>query len=475
MPSSTVQFALFELFLIAIFGIPVIIIFVYFLTLLYKCLCSKNYNQWRQTWSTSNIRRQYNRIHKRYYSTSNNQNEEEEDEEEVEDEDNAVEVTNDLIKLNRNAQQHFPIDLIVFTNKLCATRDLNTQITIWNLLTRECVNTINIGQQNQNEIISIWSLCFLNDEILIIGLSNGQLLAYNYLSKYPLCLSNYDNCSYNTIGVTHVVKFKNQIFSLLISRLNGYIEHFQLELRDGIYKLNLIKQVQAHLYAITFLGYEFDFILTATAQEQTIKVFKQKNIEHVYSLQHNSNLISSLALSKMNPTIAISGYKNGSICVWNLLNGTCKYKLNVDKRNNKNGSSIIKIEITSEVIISLNRIQKLNIWSLSNGHLLNELYLNDNLSNIKISSMFMCTDNYLFTTCIDQQNIYILVSSLNQKTKNNSGVVPLKRFSINTKFINKIKLFDIIKLENVYDDYLLIQDSHDSIYLLKLVIGLKLD
>ena len=36
---------------------------VYIVILFYKCLCSKNYEQWRRKWSTVNIKRQYNLIH----------------------------------------------------------------------------------------------------------------------------------------------------------------------------------------------------------------------------------------------------------------------------------------------------------------------------------------------------------------------------------------------------------------------------
>lgn len=44
-------------------GIPTIILVVYLSFLFYKCLCSKKYEQWRRTWSTVNIKRQYDLIH----------------------------------------------------------------------------------------------------------------------------------------------------------------------------------------------------------------------------------------------------------------------------------------------------------------------------------------------------------------------------------------------------------------------------
>jgi hypothetical protein len=59
------RWALFELIGIVVLGIPTIYFIVYLLTLFYKCLCSKKYEQWRKSWSTANIKRQYKKIHSR--------------------------------------------------------------------------------------------------------------------------------------------------------------------------------------------------------------------------------------------------------------------------------------------------------------------------------------------------------------------------------------------------------------------------
>lgn len=61
----SVRWALYELIGIVILGIPTIYFIVYLFTLIYKFLCTKNYEQWRKTWSTANIKRQYKRIHLR--------------------------------------------------------------------------------------------------------------------------------------------------------------------------------------------------------------------------------------------------------------------------------------------------------------------------------------------------------------------------------------------------------------------------
>ena len=55
--------AIFELVGIVILGIPTIVMAVYLCILFYKCLCSKRYEEWRQAWSTSNIKRQYKKMH----------------------------------------------------------------------------------------------------------------------------------------------------------------------------------------------------------------------------------------------------------------------------------------------------------------------------------------------------------------------------------------------------------------------------
>lgn len=61
--SQSYRSALVELIGIVILGIPTIILVVYLLIVLYKCLCSKKYEIWRKKWSTSSIKRQYKIIH----------------------------------------------------------------------------------------------------------------------------------------------------------------------------------------------------------------------------------------------------------------------------------------------------------------------------------------------------------------------------------------------------------------------------
>lgn len=63
--NSPFKNAIFELVGIVILGIPTIFFILYLLTVFYKCLCSKKYEEWRRTWSTKSIKRQYKKIHSR--------------------------------------------------------------------------------------------------------------------------------------------------------------------------------------------------------------------------------------------------------------------------------------------------------------------------------------------------------------------------------------------------------------------------
>jgi len=164
------------------------------LTLFYKCLCSKSYEEWLKTWSTSNIKRQYKKIHskpkqtadgllsttinkskcrkrnvKRDYSSSSSVIEDEyftsdsdyESFKVVENKSSTENFSDNELKLDTllnkiiNGQNYdvdlittksfnsrstcffhkYPIDLMRVGSFKCATSDINNQIFIWSLNT----------------------------------------------------------------------------------------------------------------------------------------------------------------------------------------------------------------------------------------------------------------------------------------------------------------------------------------------------
>ena len=217
--------ALFELFGIVVFGIPTILLVVYLTILFYKCLCSKNYEQWRKSWSTSSIKRQYKIIHSKVKRPSRDEDEKYSDTDETKVHDdsdesdyyetdshavkslNKYDIINQIIngqkdqielrplkllnfreefknELNTNQQQHhhYSIDMIEIGNYLCATVDLHDQINIWSLASSSLQTNDNsnlksiIFNESKNDIVlsidmqsfskpaSIWSMTLTNDD-----------------------------------------------------------------------------------------------------------------------------------------------------------------------------------------------------------------------------------------------------------------------------------------------------------------------
>jgi hypothetical protein len=145
--STTVEYSLIlsykralnELFGIVVFGIPTILIVVYLTILFYKCLCSKNYEQWRRSWSTSNIKEQYKIIHSNDYSSDEFVSDAAE--EEYIDIDRIINGQKDQIEMrplktlsfNDVSSSPYSIDLIASGNYRFVTADLNNQINVWSL------------------------------------------------------------------------------------------------------------------------------------------------------------------------------------------------------------------------------------------------------------------------------------------------------------------------------------------------------
>jgi WD40 repeat protein len=217
------------------------------------------------------------------------------------------------------------------------------------------------------------------------------------------------------------------------------------------FELKLINRIQAHLNEISFITNHNEFILTSNSQEQIIKIFNNNNLEYINSLREIYPP-TALTISKYNSTLASSGYKNGLICIWNLVNGDCKYKLN-------DTNSIIKLELTENYVISLNRIKTLSIWNLVNGQILNEFQMSLFTNHTKSINHFLCTNKYLITTSKnnDKQK-FIFIWTLSE-----SRVLIKKKLSINSKLVDQIKYLNILN-----NDSLLIHDTNHSIYLLEI-------
>lgn len=65
------------------------------------------------------------------------------------------------------------------------------------------------------------------------------------------------------------------------------------------------------------------------SQDSTLKVFRLEDSLCLYTLHGHKDAITTLCLDKVAPLAAISGSRDGSLRIWDLLTGACVHQLKV--------------------------------------------------------------------------------------------------------------------------------------------------
>ena len=177
--------ALYELISIVILGIPTIVFIVYLSVVLYKCLCNRDYERWKKSWSTANIKREYQRIHLKasrecgckasseeetgvssdsdYGSSKLNQrNSDEETETSFYREAELVPIRtlNAIRSPNRHSS---PVEFLVTgSGTKLATSDFTNIVKIWSL--KENKEDLEQEIDLNREDSSVWSICMSRDD-----------------------------------------------------------------------------------------------------------------------------------------------------------------------------------------------------------------------------------------------------------------------------------------------------------------------
>jgi hypothetical protein len=454
---------------------------VYLVILFYKCLCSKNYEQWRRTWSTVNIKRQYDLIHSKKKhrkcktdssglssveeslsstnsscssassSCVNTDNETSENENEASTKSkvadrnfidrseirkaegftqskssNKYELINKIINgqkdnvdlnalkmLNTepNARHAYPVDLLSCGNCVCATSDVANKIHVWSLLkTQNRSNLIKIIDLNETQSsAAVWCMCVSDDDkFLFLGQSNGVFKCIDLAEPYSSPSFDYNS---NQSGITNLIQIKSKLsipfqfgYLVLLTCLDGCIELVSFNVKrpasrqEPAFSFVLFAQIRVHNMPITnqVFSHSSDYLLT-TSQDCLLKLVKinKSIIENemplaaspalqqsdkimiiIYELStrrimNELSLVTSMCIydnSARNELTGASGYQNGTICVWNFLNGECEFKLRA-----KSAKSIIKIGIAAELLVSLSIDHQMCIWNRHRGRLIKEL------------------------------------------------------------------------------------------------------
>lgn len=434
--NGKVKSAVFELMAIVVFGIPAIFIIVYLLTVLYKFLCSKNYEEWRKTWSTSNIRQKYKLIHRKKTKSMNesdflneqcsdchSQTDSESSDWELSGRSksstnllDSTSKTNQFDYINKiiNGQQdeidlvpfktfndhsenrhEYSLDVLTTGSSSLVSSDVSNKLKIWSL--NEAVSSDISSIFNMESCSSIWSICMTGDDnYIFVGFSDGYGKLLDLNRNYSI-----DYCSNNANGITDAKELQSKnknsdsfiksnfnyfdsCYNFLISRINGVLELIEFKNQN----FNLIYSIRAHSSPITNLCYVNggDYLVTSgqdfllkiikidwSRNQQQDQITREKELRIMFeSIDHGNSHITSICIDKENTINAASGSQDGTIFIWNLF--TCeKIRVLNDIMNSRLQSpGIIKLEMSQNLLISINYEHQMCIFNRTKGKLVRE-------------------------------------------------------------------------------------------------------
>ena len=281
---------------------------------------------------------------------------------------------------------------------------------------------------------------------MFVGQADGQLVAFDLFSKDKSRLSvrnSLDEKSFNLnkTGITHLFQIKlNHVskkqpspagYFLVAARLNGFLEliKFNTKKEEKFSFYNLLDAIRVHETALTNIAYseEGSYILT-TSQDCLVKIIKVNKSSSMSALpsnlderekeelslmfvlnDHAETMITSMCIDAQNALNAATGAQNGTICVWNLFTGQCKFKFeNTNGKQSKkfttsrHCSPILKLELVQHILISLNGEEQMCLWNTLDGTLVKEFKLFVPVTNIvnAMENSLECGEFNIFSDCI---------------------------------------------------------------------------
>lgn len=191
-------------------------------------------------------------------------------------------------------------------------------VKIWDLELESCIKTIELGHTK-----TITSLLYMkhseNDflftaskdqTIRLIGLKDGELI-----TKF----------SGHQDSVNCLLKLKEQLFDFkgfLSCSDDGYIKIWSSESSESVFDLNLEKPIKC-VIALEDFDENVSFAIISGLNTGTILIHDIKNQKLLNTLQHSKNdAVTCLCnFQKKDENILLSGCADGTVKVWNYLNG----------------------------------------------------------------------------------------------------------------------------------------------------------
>ncbi|XP_030375310.1 sterol regulatory element-binding protein cleavage-activating protein isoform X2 [Scaptodrosophila lebanonensis] len=381
-----------------------IFVLCYTMVVFYRCICTRNYAEWRSSWHESEATVRHKQIEQ------------------------ILEGVPTKIVGHKHR-----IECLVSDGSYIISCCLKGQIKVWDARSGEQLTSINRNEiqlaQTPEDTQSlrcspIWCLDYF-DNLIAVGCANGRVELWESPAGVLKCA--YQEESKRNQGITHIHLNGDRV---IVARLNGRLDFYRLEtfykgkqidwnftaayrrthVRTGSTgSLGLLLQQQrnqetaskttkeemkislqsvrlAHQQPITCMQVANDIVFTGS-QDHTLKVYCLSKSDVEYTLHGHCGPITCLFVDHWQPGTGGSGSQDGLLCVWDLSTGACLYNIRA------HDGAISCLACAPSYVISLGTDERICVWERFQGNLLTTI----NISNA-YSSLLMLTPSLLVTS-----------------------------------------------------------------------------
>lgn len=378
-----------------------VFVLCYTMVVFYRCICTRNYAEWRSSWNESEVAHNTEQI-----------------------------------------LEAVPTHIAGHTHKIeCLASDgvnivsccLKGQIKVWDAKTGENMTTISRADMqiaktlDDGQVVKkrfntspVWCLDYF-DNLIAVGCANGRIELWESPAGCLKCA--YQEDSKRSQGITHIHLSGDRV---VVARLCGRIDFYRLETyykgkqidwgftsayrrthvrtsstgsiglmqRENELQKTTREEMKctldgvrmAHQQPITCMEVINGLVFTGS-QDHTLKVFSLENCDVEYTLHGHCGPITCLFVDRWQPGTGGSGSQDGLLCVWDLFTGTCMYNIQA------HDGSISCLACAPSYVISLGTDERIRVWERFQGNLLNTI----NISNA-YSNLLMLTPSLLVTS-----------------------------------------------------------------------------
>ncbi|XP_043064122.1 sterol regulatory element-binding protein cleavage-activating protein [Drosophila ficusphila] len=384
-----------------------IFVLCYTMVVFYRCICTRNYAEWRSSWHESEA---------------------------------PYKQTEQILEgvPTQIAGHKHRIECLVSDGAYIISCCLKGQIRVWDArsgerLTNIARSDIQISQPRPDgqtlvrklAVSPVWCLDYF-DNLIAVGCANGRVELWE--SPAGLLKCAYQEDAKRNQGITHIHLNGDRV---IVARLNGRLDFYRLEtyykgkqidwgftsayrrthVRTGSTgSLGLIMQQQrcqqdatqkttkeemkitlegvrlAHQQPITCMQVVNDMVFTGS-QDHTLKVYCLNKSDVEYTLHGHCGPVTCLFVDRWQPGTGGSGSQDGLLCVWDLFTGACMYNIQA------HDGAVSCLACAPSYVISLGTDERICVWERFQGNLLTTI----NISNA-YSSLLMLTPSLLVTS-----------------------------------------------------------------------------